>query len=212
MKKEALTLKGRELFPVFKKFKEFYLAGGTGLALQIGHRISIDFDFFTDDFISENLLNLVEKAFSGRKVLLSVNNSEELTVFIDKVKITFLRYPFPLIGSLLNYEGVKIMEAKEIAATKAYTIGRRGSFKDYLDLYFCLRERIISLDEIIGLAEKKYGQEFNARLFLEQLVLLEDVEDTKIVFLKKKISKKEIEKFFREEIGKIKPFGEKVNL
>jgi hypothetical protein len=204
VKKEVLTQKGRELFPAFKNFKDFYLAGGTGLALQIGHRISVDFDFFTGEFIPKSFLGAVEKSFSGRKVLLSVNNSEELTVFIDKVKVTFLRYPFPLIGRLSEYGGVKAMDAKEIAVTKAYTIGRRGSFKDYVDLYFCLKEEIISLNEIISLAEKKYGQEFNARLFLEQLVLLEDVEDVKIVFLKKKVDKREIEEFFKERIKRIK--------
>lgn len=204
VKKEVLTQKGRELFPVFKEFKDFYLAGGTGLALQIGHRISVDFDFFTDEFIPKSFLGVVEKAFSGRKVLLSVNNSEELTVFVDEVKVTFLRYPFPLIGRLFEHKRVKIMDAKEIAVTKAYTIGRRGFFKDYVDLYFCLKEKIISLDEIIDFAEEKYDQEFNARLFLEQLVLLDDIKDVKIVFLKRKVGEKEMEKFFRERIKRIK--------
>jgi hypothetical protein len=96
------------------------------------------------------------------------------------------------------------MITEEIAATKAYTIGWRGSFKDYVDLYFCLKERVIDLAGIIKLAEKKYGPEFNARLFLEQLVLLDDIEDTKIVFLKRKVTKKEAERFFRKMIKEIK--------
>jgi hypothetical protein len=96
------------------------------------------------------------------------------------------------------------MITEEIAATKAYTIGRRGSFKDYVDLYFCLKERVIDLAGIIKLAEKKYGSEFNARLFLEQLVLLDDIEDTRIVFLKRKVTKKEAERFFRKMIKEIK--------
>ncbi len=204
MKKEALTEKGKELFPYFKKFKKFYLAGGTGLALQIGHRISVDFDFFTNDFISDSFLKKIEKEFSGKKISISVNNPEELTIFVNRVKVTFLRYPFPLVDELIEYEGVKIMKVKEIAATKAYTIGRRGSYKDYIDLYFCIKERFTNLSEIITIAEKKYGQQFNSRLFLEQLIYLKDIKDIKILFLKKKLRKNALSSFFEKEIKKLK--------
>lgn len=51
--------------------------------------------------------------------------------------------------------GIKLLSAKEVAVTKAYTIGRRGSFKDYIDLYFILKKKISSPEEIIKMAEKK---------------------------------------------------------
>lgn len=200
---EALTDRGEQLFPRLRRFEGFYLAGGTGLALQLGHRISEDFDLFIDQYISDDLLRTLEEEFPDRKVSVAVNNSEELTVFIDNTKTSFLRYPFPLINSLKEYKDVSLMEASEIGATKAYTVGRRGSFKDYVDLYFCLREDYASLMEIIDLARKKYDEKFNARLFLEQLIYLDDIETTELRFIKEKVSKEEIKGFFEREIGKI---------
>ncbi len=180
------------------------MAGGTALALQLGHRISVDFDFFSEKSIDKNLLLNVKKVFSGAEITPSVNNSDELTVFADGTKITFLFYPFSVIGEFLQYQGVNLLNIKEIAATKAYTIGRRGSFKDYIDLYFVILGNYAFLNEIMELANKKYGSDFNSRLFLEQLIYLKDIEDTEILFLKKSISKDNLERFFISEIKKLK--------
>lgn len=204
MFQEALSDRGREIFPALKNFDDFYLAGGTALALQIGHRISVDFDLFSEAEISKNLLNEAKKIFSGKSVVVSVNNPDELTVFVDGTKVTFLKYPFPVLYDFIDYEGIKMLNIKELAVTKAYTIGRRGSYKDYVDLYFVLKENHSSLAEIMELAEKKYKKEFNSRLLLEQLVYFEDIEDTKIIFLKERADKKELEKFFENEIKKVK--------
>lgn len=201
---EALSDKGREIFSKLRNFSDFYLAGGTALALQIGHRKSADFDFFSEQEISEDLLGRVKKNFSQNSVSPSVNNRDELTVFIDGVKTTFLKYPFPVFLELVGHEGIKLLSIKEIAATKTYTIGRRGSYKDYIDLFFIISKGHSDLNEIIELSEKKYGSEFNSRLFLEQLIYLEDVKDTEIIFLGQVIGKKEVESFFRKKIGEIR--------
>jgi len=200
----ALNEKNQELFDYLKIFKNFYLAGGTALALQIGHRISIDFDLFSEKDISKNLFSQVKKIFRDRKIIASVNNIDELTTFVDGVKLSFIKYPFPPILPLFNYEGIDLLSIKEIALTKAYVIGRRGSFKDYVDLYFIFLKGHFSLEEIMSLAKKKYKNEFNARLFLEQLIYLEDINDTNIVFLKNKVDKKTITNFFENEVKKIK--------
>ena len=205
MHPEALKEQSRALFSGLKQFPKFYLAGGTALALQIGHRVSVDFDLFSDREIEKTLLSKVQQTFLDYAVSVSVNNPEELTVFTGDTKITFLRYPFPALLDLADYEGLSLLGVKEIAATKAYTIGRRGSYKDYIDLYFIFSEKYAFLEEVIGLAEKKYGGEFNARLFLEQLIYLDDIEDTAIEFLREGPSdKKMLENFFADEIKKIK--------
>ncbi len=204
MHPEALSEKGKEIFPKLTAFANFYLAGGTALALQIGHRMSIDFDFFSKKPINENLSTEVKSVFPEKQVRPSVDNSDELTVFVDDTKITFLYYPFSLkTDECPQYQGVNLLSIKEIAATKAYVIGRRGSFRDYVDLYFVVSEGHASLNEIIELAEQKYSNEFNSRLFLEQLIYLKDIEDTGIIFLKNEVSKEDLEKFFAEEIKKI---------
>lgn len=201
---EALNNKGKEIFPCLKEFKKFYLAGGTALSLQIGHRISVDFDFFCKNDISKDLMQKVKKIFKGSNISVLVNNLDELTLIINGVKITFLKYPFPALSSFVLYKGVKFLNPKEISATKAYTIGRRGAYKDYIDLYFAISKKYISLNNIIKMAEKKYGDDFNSRLFLEQLVYFKDIEYTDIMFLDKRIGKEELEKFFENEVKKFK--------
>ena len=204
MHPEALSDKGKTILVPLKNFADFYLGGGTALALQIGHRISVDFDLFSEKEIPESLLGEVEKVFSPKEIRPSVNNRGELTVFVDGIKVTFLKYPFPPLLEPVSYEGIKLLNIKEIAATKVYTIGRRGSYRDYVDLYFTFSEGHASLDETIELAERKYGTEINSRLFLEQLIYLGDIKDTEILFLKKSASKEEIESFFHEEVRRFK--------
>jgi hypothetical protein len=94
---------------------------------------------------------------------------------------------------------VPLLSVREIAATKAYTIGRRGAYKDYIDLYFILSQQHAMLTDIIDVAEKKFGFEFNSRLFLEQLVFLDDVEDTDIQFLKSTVTRARLLGFFESE-------------
>src|SRR5580658_5438911 len=179
----ALTSEGLKLFPTLSAFDDFYLAGGTALALQIGHRLSVDFDLFCHDPIDRTLLSTVKKVFAGFPVDPVINNPDELTAFVGTVKTTFLSYPFPVIEPLFA-GGVRMLSVKEIGATKAYTIGRRGTYKDYVDLYFIIAENHASLEEIIGIADRKFGNEFNSRLFTEQLLFMDDVQDYTIDFLK----------------------------
>ncbi len=174
MHHEVLTERAAELFSALSRFPGFYLAGGTALALQIGHRVSVDFDLFSNKDIERSLLPHVGCVFSdGASIAPLINNSDELTVLVDDVKITFLKYPFPTFDPFVIYEQMPLLSVREIAATKAYTIGRRGAYKDYIDLYFTLSEQHAPLLDIIDIAEKKFGFEFNSRLFLEQLVFLE---------------------------------------
>lgn len=199
MHREVLTKEGAELLPALSRFSGFYLAGGTALALQIGHRLSVDLDLFRNDPITPSLFSRVERALLFPATPL-VNNSDELTVIVNGVKLTFLNYPFPVLDSFEIYDGLPLLSVREIAATKAYTIGRRGSYKDYVDLYFVLAEGHSTLPEIIASAEKKFGEGFNARLFLEQLVYLDDVQDTELQFLKEPVTPRDLLAFFEDSI------------
>ncbi len=204
MHSEVLDEKRKKIFPLLRHFENFYLAGGTALALQIGHRISIDFDLFIQKEIPRSLFTKVKRVFSGFVVKPIVNNSDELTVLADDVKVTFFNSHFPPVLKLLKYGEVRMLSAAEVAVDKAYTIGRRGKYRDYMDLFFILSHKISSLDTIIRLADKKYGAEFNSRLFLEQLIYLEDIKDDPILFLKKKVSKSHIEKFLKDAVRRFK--------
>ena len=98
------------------------------------------------------------------------------------------------------YKGIAIASIREIAVMKALAIGKRLSFKDYIDWYFLLKEKHISLREVIIHAKKKFGEDFNDRLFLGQLVSLEDVSTQKIDFLRDAIDRKTVQSFLEKTV------------
>jgi len=200
---EALTSEGRSLFPELVVLKGFYLAGGTALALQVGHRVSQDFDCFTSQPLSDAWLTTLESIDSSERVSILVNTAHELTVILSEVKISLIHYPFPLINKLvtLNPFPLPLLSVEEIAATKAYTIGRRGSYRDYVDMYTVLARNLASLGDIVALAEQKYGEHFNGRLFLEQLLYLDDVRDDTITYLIDRVTREDIMHYFKQAVA-----------
>ena len=202
---EILDEKRKKIFETLKSssfIRNFELGGGTALALQIGHRISVDFDFFAKNLLEKGFLENVEKELLSKDLEVLVNNSEELSLLVDGVKVSFIFYPFPRQLPCVDLGGINALSILEIASTKAYTIGRRSEYKDYVDLYFLLKEKDITLNKIIDLCNKKYGSKFNSRLFLEQLILEEDVEEVKIHFVKESINKEELFTFFKNHLSK----------
>lgn len=148
----------------------FVLGGGTALALQITHRQSFDFDFFSTSSIPKKLL---EKLSSNLKIKnIAIDTKDELTFFTeDDTKVTFLYYPFKPYNQILKSENnLAIFPTSEIALQKAYTIGRRGEYRDYFDLYSILKNNYSSLKQVISGAKKVYGSVFDEKIFLEQLV------------------------------------------
>jgi len=200
---EALKSEQKKIFEKLSLFSNYYLAGGTALALQIGHRISIDFDFFSAKEIPSGLIKKVRRVFKGFEVKTILDHSEQLSVVVKGIKLDFVRYKFPLVLGLIEFKDVKMLKVPEIAATKAYTLNYRGTFKDYLDLYFILKDKHSSLTDIREIANKKYKEEFNFRLFLEQLIYLDDLKKEKIEFLGQPVSRKEMQEFFEKEVDKI---------
>lgn len=186
-----------------KELKDFYLAGGTALALQLGHRRSVDLDFFSDRSLPRDIMDLVEKNLGSITDIL-VNQKGELTILDgQKTKITFLEYPFPLKLPLKKFSnGIMLADILEIAAMKAYALGRRATYKDYVDIYFVIKHGYV-LTEIIDLAREKYGDKFDPKLFMEQLIYLEDVTDVVLDFLGEPVLKEQLVEFFQEQIKKM---------
>jgi len=201
---EVLKSKQKEIFNKLDKFPEFYLVGGTALALQMGHRISDDFDMFGDKLLDRNFIAKIYRVFEGHNIRFSLRHSEQMNLTVGLVKFNFVKYSYPLIFKLEKINNVNVAPIKEIALMKSSTIGSKVSFKDYVDLYFILKNKKITIENIIEGCKKKYKTEFNDRLFLEELTYIQDIKDVKIEFLKKKVDKSEIERFFEKEIKKIR--------
>lgn len=189
---ECLTREAKRLFPRLAIFRDYHLVGGTALALQIGHRVSYDFDLFTQKPLVSNLFKKIPKVFAGEKMKPSFRSTEQYDIFISGVKTTFRFYPYPPVYPYKKHHGVPLLSIKDIGASKAFAIGKRAAYRDYVDMYFILKEQRATLNALIVLSEKKYGDDFNARLFLEQLVYLEDISDTKVEFLRSHLTKKQL--------------------
>ncbi|MEX0896091.1 MAG: nucleotidyl transferase AbiEii/AbiGii toxin family protein [Patescibacteria group bacterium] len=157
--------------------QDFVLGGGTALALQLAHRISYDFDFFSDQPIPKNILEKISQSIQIKEV--SIDSSDELTFFdIHDVKCTILHYPFkPHFKTIEFSNRMNMFSIQELAVKKAYTVGRRGAYRDYFDLYTILKDEHINLAEVIRVSEEVYQGLFNSKLFLEQLVYFEDLPD-----------------------------------
>lgn len=184
--------------------EEFVLSGGTALSLQLGHRKSFDFDFFSQTKIPAKLLEKISSDIAIKTV--SIDSQDELTFFDkDMIKVTFLQYPFAAIYEPLTLDNnLRIFPVEEIAIQKAYTIGRRGEYRDYFDLYTILQKNIIQLTKIIAAAEKKYKGVFNTKLFLEQLVYFDDLLNFDLVpFGNLPLPKRgDVQQFLKNEVKK----------
>lgn len=201
---DLLDKKRRVVFDSLKIFKEeAALAGGTALFLQIKHRHSFDFDVFLQrKLIRKDLLKL-KQTFELKRI--DVNIANQLTITIKQgVNVTLLNYPYKPFFKKVRTISLSLYSVKDIALDKAFALGRRATWRDYVDLFFILKGEYMDIFELIRLAPKKFGVEFNPKLFLEQLVYFADVQPTKISFIKEKYSVKEIQAFLREKAKEFK--------
>ena len=173
--KEILNDKQIELLPLVDEFKrEYYLVGGTAIALYLGHRRSIDFDLFK--FASLNRKKNLEKVqLSGFPSLVTWNVTDQMNLVVNEVKVTFFQYPFQIKADNVFDNIIRLPELLDLAAMKAYALGRRSKWKDYVDLYFLLKEKF-SFDEISQRAIEIFGDLFSDKLFRTQLSYFEDVD------------------------------------
>lgn len=159
---EALTPATQDIFHLLSRqkiVKKYYLAGGTGLALHFGHRISVDLDFFSDD------INAV--ASDERAALRAILDDPTLEITFDKdatfvatqrgVGVSFFRLNlYPLARPTFSLGNVRLASVEEIGAMKLLAIANRGTRKDMVDLYFILQKT--SLDVLFQVAAVKYAK------------------------------------------------------
>jgi hypothetical protein len=199
-----LDKKRLTILPLLSNFKPtFYLAGGTGLALQLGHRDSIDFDFFSPyDIETKKLFSLIQEVFTGHKIIKTQEEKNTLTVFIDdNIKLSFFTYKYKLISKLINEPNLKIASIFDIACMKLAAIVSRATNKDYIDLYFICAQ--VKLSEILKMLKKKLP-ELDINLVLKSLIYFKDISKEPIKFKNNhNINFEKIKIFFEQEVKKI---------
>jgi len=153
------------------EFEPFELVGGTALALHLGHRQSIDLDFFTDnDFDAHSLLTVIEK---NHKTMVSNITSNSLNLTADDIKLDILSHKYPKLQKSERHDNITIASVQDIAAMKMNAATNRGSKKDFYDLYFLIER--FGLKRLIDYFEKKYTN-ISTVLVLKSLVYFEDAE------------------------------------
>ena len=195
MHKEILTKEQSELLPMIKSFsKNFGLVGGTAIALHIGHRHSIDFDLFTDkSFDNAVIKRKISKQAKIDKLLYTT--TDQFNLIVNNVKMTFFKYDFKIDYSQKLDDIIKTPDLLTLSAMKAYALGMRAKWKDYVDLYFIIKEHY-SIDKITKKAKQIFGKEFNERMFRTQLSYFDDVDyREEVIYLPGfEVSDKEVKK------------------
>lgn len=182
LKLEILDNERLKILPLLKLFRDdFYLAGGTGLALQIGHRKSVDFDFFALKELNLSDINKkVNSLFKDYKIMVIQFEADNYTVILnDKIKLSFFKIKSGVVLPLIQSEWFQLCNEIEIGAMKITALFR-GAYRDYLDIYFILLNN--SLESVLEICKKKYD-EFDQALHLKALLSYDDIEDTPIKFL-----------------------------
>ncbi len=181
----------------------FYLAGGTALSLQLGLRRSFDFDFFTERrFNADALLDAIRSRWQGVQV--NHLDSDTCDVIIDGVQVSFMRYPYPLIESLVSGDDalprLKLCAAEDIAVMKLSAIGRRGARKDFYDLYQIYR-RVPGFDsqKLMRCAHLKFGERFDLTYMIAGMSYFVSAEDEVLPKTFVPADWNDIKDFFRRE-------------
>ena len=185
--------------------RDFYLAGGTALALHLGHRISVDFDFFS----ATNKLTLSERVHLLNALR---DRNADLTVLVDKdgtltvrwqgVNVSFFDYPYPLLEALIAVDGIPVASPTDIAAMKLAAILGRGSKKDVIDLYFLMQQQPLQywLDQAVR--KFKETRDFRA-LALRALIYFEDAEPEPMPQMIRSVEWDALKKHFQQEVRQI---------
>jgi len=174
MHDEIISKEQLKLLPLINSFSDqFGLVGGTAIALQIGHRRSIDFDLFTTkDFDNDKIRQITRTTYQIQKTF--IENPQELTILVENVKFTFYKYPFNISFSKRYKDIINIPDLFTLATMKAFALGKRAKWKDYVDLYFIFKKH--SLSSVISKTKEIFGAEFNEKLFREQLSYFDDID------------------------------------
>lgn len=186
--------------PLFAE-NAWYLAGGTALTLQVGHRQSVDLDFFTPQKFDEKKISEQLSTFGPWETTL-ISPGTIYGEFLG-AKMSLIYYPFfKNADPLLNIGSVNIMTPQDISVMKIVAVSQRGRKRDFIDLYW-LGQHIIPLEESIKRITKQYTVKQNISYVLKSLVYFEDAENDPTPRLNFKASWKEIKDFFTREISRI---------
>lgn len=197
--KKSLALLGKS-----KILKDAYLAGGTALCLQFGHRFSYDFDFFTQkEFDAEILVQRIKKLLPDFQ--LERTAWRTILGYIGRTRFSLFFYDYPLLFGTHEYFKINIVDVKDIAPMKIAAISDRGTKRDFIDLFFIINiKKISTFEGILKLYDRKFKLlRQNKFHILKSLYYFEDADKDEMPEMIEKVKWLEVKKFFKEETIKL---------
>jgi len=180
----------------------FYLAGGTALSLQIGHRHSVDLDFFSQTEDIPSIRPQLERALARFHATLADSSWGNLVYLANNTRIGFYGYGYSLVAPLINDREVHLASILDIALMKLDALLSRAVRKDFYDLYFICQS--IPLREMFDSAPQKYPsvRDFEAQT-LKRLVYFDNAENETDPQLLQNVNWNTIKEYFIEQAKKI---------
>jgi hypothetical protein len=157
---EAMTSEAKALVPRLAPTvarHHFILAGGTSLALRLGHRLSVDLDFFSEEEVLPDLMvGELRAAHLDSEVTQLAPGT--LSVVVEGVRVSFFHYPYPFVDAPQPYEGLRVASVLDIAAMKLVAVAQRSARRDFVDLYVILQQ--MPFRTVAARAVQRYGAGF----------------------------------------------------
>ena len=184
---DEFTLELLKKLQSLRIFSQMRLVGGTSLALQIGHRKSIDIDLF--GLLNVDFDALTDELKSIGDVVVLGNSKNIHTYLIDEIKVDIVHYEYPWLKNKIVSDKIHLAAIEDIAAMKLSAIIGRGSKKDFIDLYYILQQ--FDLAQLMSF----YGQKFrdgSSFLVLKSLVYFEDADNEAMPLMFEDLSWEEV--------------------
>jgi len=186
--------------------KRFYLTGGTALSeFYLKHRLSNDIDLFTQDGeVNQKLVEAFLKSISPKLSVVKIRRSQFMglvsykLIYKDRgdLKVDFNYYPFPRIEKGVKYKELEIDSIYDIAANKVHTLFMKPRERDYVDLYFILRQRAYSLRKLILDAKAKFDWDIDRVNLANQFIRVKDIKEKYLPKILVPFDKKDMEKLY----------------
>ncbi len=202
---DILTEKQKSILEILSEIDivgDFYLAGGTALGLQYGHRQSIDFDFFKEEpFLVDDVLSELKQ-----KGKLEIRKKLENTLLIlfDGISCSFFKYPYPLLNKTIEFKKhIQLASIPDLASMKISAISTRGTKRDFVDLYFICKNKY-SLAEVLNFFQYRF-KVFDHDLYhvYKSLIYFDDAEQDVMPEIYEKTNWNEIKAFFKKQINEL---------
>ena len=181
-------------------FASAYLAGGTALALQLGHRYSHDLDFFTaKKFDEKTLVQQLHELLPDFRL----EKQEWRTVlgYIKNMRFSIFFYKYPLLFETHTFKGFQIADVRDIAPMKIAALADRGTKRDFIDLFFILEvHKMLKLEETFELYEKKFGKLAQNKVhILKSMAYFDDAKEDAMPHMIEKVEWAVVKRFFLKE-------------